>query len=90
MPAGMRRLLLPLIDNEVGLRERLLLADRLVGNPISISEPDSAARTASDALLRDAAQQAKQQLEARQLSCNSGADAVAAGTQITLVHTDAL
>ena len=63
MPAGMRRLLLPLIDNEVGLRERLLLADRLVGNPISISEPDSAARTASDALLRDAAQQAKQQLE---------------------------
>ena len=34
--------------------------------------------------------QAKQQLEARQLSCNSGADAVAAGTQITLVHTDAL
>jgi hypothetical protein len=34
--------------------------------------------------------QARQQLQARELSCNSGALAVAAGTQITLVHTNAL
>jgi hypothetical protein len=34
--------------------------------------------------------QSQQQLQARQLSCNSGTDAVGAGTQVTLVHTNAL
>ena len=55
LPARLRDLLLPLIDSEVSLDERIRIADRMVGATIETSEQALAAFTTSDDVLRDGA-----------------------------------
>ncbi len=62
LPAQLRILLLPLIDSEVGLMDRIRLAERMVGSTLETSEQALAAFAASDELLRGAAVEAQQQL----------------------------
>ena len=62
LPAEMRMLLLPLIDSEVGLADRIRLAERMVGSTLETSEQALAAFAASDELLRGAAVDAERQL----------------------------
>jgi hypothetical protein len=62
LPAEMRILLLPLIDSEVGLVDRIQLAERMVGSTLETSEQALAAFAASDELLRGAAVDAQRQL----------------------------
>jgi hypothetical protein len=64
LPPQMRNLLLPLIDSEVSLGERIKLAERMVGATVETSEQALAAFAASDELLRDAARHAAQRLAA--------------------------
>jgi hypothetical protein len=62
VPPRLRTLLLPLIDSEVSLEERMRLADRLFGATLESSEQALAAFPASDQLLREAARKAEAQL----------------------------
>jgi hypothetical protein len=62
LPVRLRTLLLPLIDSEVTLVERIRIADRMVGATAETSEQALAAFTASDEMLRDAARKAELQL----------------------------
>ena len=62
LPPQMRSLLLPLIDSEVSLGERIKIADRMVGSTLETSEQALAAFAASDELLRTAARHAEQRL----------------------------
>jgi hypothetical protein len=62
LPAQLRILLLPLIDSEVGLVDRIKLAERMVGSTLETSEQALAAFAASDELLRGAAVDAQRQL----------------------------
>jgi HEAT repeat protein len=62
LAAPMRALLLPLIDNEVSVAERIALADRLVG--VAAHQPGAlAALAAGEHLLQDAARHAERQLD---------------------------
>jgi hypothetical protein len=63
LPDRLRTLLLPLIDGEVSLKQRITIADRMVGATAETSEQALAAFAASDVLLRAAARQAQRQLE---------------------------
>jgi hypothetical protein len=62
LPPRFRTLLLPLIDSEVSLEERVAIADRLVGTTVESSSEAMAAFAASDRLLRDAALEAEARL----------------------------
>jgi hypothetical protein len=62
LPARLRTLLMPLIDSEVTMVERIRIADRMVGATAETSEQALAAFTASDEMLRDAARKAELQL----------------------------
>ncbi len=62
LPSQMRTLLLPLIDSEVGLAERIKLAERMVGATAETSGQALSAFTASDELLREAAHKAEARL----------------------------
>jgi len=62
LPPRLRTLLLPLIDSEVNLEERITIADRMVGATIESSAQALAAFAASDELLREAARKAEGQL----------------------------
>jgi ATP:ADP antiporter, AAA family len=62
LPVQLRTLLLPLIDSEVGLAERIRLAERMVGATEETSKQALAAFSASDELLREAAANAEQRL----------------------------
>jgi AAA family ATP:ADP antiporter len=62
LPAQLRNLLLPLIDSEVRLVDRIHLAERMVGSTLETSEQALAAFAASDELLRGAAVNARRQL----------------------------
>jgi hypothetical protein len=62
LPAQLRNLLLPLIDSEVRLVDRIHLAERMVGSTLETSEQALAAFAASDELLRGAAVNAQRQL----------------------------
>ena len=62
LPAQMRTMLLPLIDSEVGLADRIKLAERMVGATAETSEQALAAFAASDELLREAAHKAQRRL----------------------------
>jgi hypothetical protein len=62
LPPQLRMLLLPLIDSEVKLVDRIRLAERMVGSTLETSEQALAAFAASDELLRGAADNAQQQL----------------------------
>jgi hypothetical protein len=55
LPARLRTLLLPLIDSEVSLDERIRIADRMVGTTIETSEQALAAFSASNDVPRDGA-----------------------------------
>jgi AAA family ATP:ADP antiporter len=55
LPARLRTLLLPLIDSEVSLDERIRIADRMVGTTIETSEQALAAFTVADDARRDGA-----------------------------------
>ena len=59
VPAQLRILLLPLIDSEVGLVDRIQLAQRMVGSTLETSEQALAAFGSSDELLRGAAVDAR-------------------------------
>jgi ATP:ADP antiporter, AAA family len=63
LPAQLRILLLPLIDSEVGLVDRIQLAERMVGSTLETSEQALSAFAASDELLRNAAVNAQRQLD---------------------------
>ena len=69
LPPQLRSLLLPLIDSEVNLAERIKLAERMVGATRETSEQALAALAASDQLLREVAANA-----ARQLGTDAGVD----------------
>jgi HEAT repeat protein len=62
LPAQLRVLVLPLIDSEVGLVDRIALAERMVGSTLETSEQALAAFATSDELLRRAAVNAQRQL----------------------------
>jgi AAA family ATP:ADP antiporter len=65
LPAQLRILLLPLIDSEVGLADRIQLAERMVGSTLETSEQALAVFAESDELLRGAAVNAQRQLADR-------------------------
>jgi AAA family ATP:ADP antiporter len=65
LPPRFRTLLLPLIDGEVSLEQRVAIADRLVGTTVESSAEAMAAFAASDRLLRDAALEAEARLSPR-------------------------
>jgi HEAT repeat protein len=62
LPAQLRTLLLPLIDSEVGLAERIRFAERMVGTTDESSKQALSAFAASDELLREVAASAEQRL----------------------------
>jgi ATP:ADP antiporter, AAA family len=55
LPTHVRRLLLPLIDNEVSIAERIKLANEIVGAALDRPERAMAAAAAEEELLREAA-----------------------------------
>jgi AAA family ATP:ADP antiporter len=55
LPARLRTLLLPLIDSEVSLDERIRIADRMVGATVETSEQALAAFAANNDVTRDGA-----------------------------------
>jgi hypothetical protein len=58
----MRTVLLPLIDSEVSIADRVELADRMLGITVGISDQTTASEEGHE-LLRDVARQAESQLE---------------------------
>ena len=73
LPPRFRTLLLPLIDSEVSLEQRITIADRMVGATHETSEQALAAFAASDELLREAARKAEVQLGHRAAGGGAGA-----------------
>ena len=65
LPPQMRNLLLPLIDSEISLGERIKIAERMVGATLETSEQALAAFAAGDELLRTAARDAEERLTAQ-------------------------
>ncbi len=63
LPGRMRVLLLPLIDNEVNIADRIAIADRLVGTAPETLEGARAAFAAGEGLLHHAARHAQRQLD---------------------------
>lgn len=63
LAAPMRALLLPVIDNEMSVADRIALADRLVGVAAETPEEAIAALAAGEQLLHDAARHAERQLD---------------------------
>jgi hypothetical protein len=66
LPLQFRSLLLPLIDSEVGLADRIRRAERMVGASRETSEQALAAFAASDQLLREVAARAEESIAAHQ------------------------
>jgi AAA family ATP:ADP antiporter len=63
LPAQFRSLVLPLIDNEISLAERMRLAERMVGSTHETSEDAVQAFAASGALLQEVAANAERNTE---------------------------
>jgi AAA family ATP:ADP antiporter len=63
LPQPLRGVLLPLIDKEVSVNERVKIAERLVGTKVESSEQALAVLNAGDEMLRDAARKAKLRLD---------------------------
>jgi hypothetical protein len=63
LPTQFRTLVLPLIDNEISLSERMRLAERMVGSTRETSEDAVQAFAASGALLREVAASAERNAE---------------------------